>query len=154
MSPVLHGFAPVDSGQREFFVEFVLTLSSIFIRNKLILWADISIVLYSGQLSSQEMSLFARERRYTLDSGIEVSSQHLLDRARCLNVSGLAFWQLDPVLIELIAYPEHTCVHSIASSLSLGVSWNLFFLWKGANSDPIIFLSAHDFAEKSHVGCS
>lgn len=87
-----------------FLVNFIKTLG-----------CDLSCCEDPSNLGSQEVSFLARERRVRVNGRIQISCQDMLDEPSKANVLWLAFWQLNPVVQNVISYPEHISVNSCAS---------------------------------------
>jgi hypothetical protein len=59
----------------------------------------------TGDLSSQEVTLFTWERRVAVDGCIEVSCAYMLDLSCSLDVSRSCFRELNPVIKKGIINP-------------------------------------------------
>lgn len=109
---------------------------------------DLSSVLDSGQLRSEEVLLLAWERRAGFDWRRELSGQHLLDALSRANQLRRHVGQLNPVADKIIGYPEHGGVATCAVLLlSLGLQ-RLILSGQSALGNPVIAAGAEDFTEE------
>jgi hypothetical protein len=58
-------------------------------------------------LGAEEVSLFAREGRIRVNRSIKITRHNMLNQSGELNVLSFAFWQLDPVMQNVVRYPVH-----------------------------------------------
>lgn len=106
----------------------------------------------SGDLSSQEVSLLARERGVRVDGGVEVASEDMLDLSRCLDVSRGGVRKLDPVLKEAVIDPVHVLVYTLAAALVGPVATLLLCLVEDTLNNPVILLDTVELAPESQSG--
>jgi hypothetical protein len=98
------------------------------------------------------MSFLAWERRVAVNSGIEVSSAHMLDLSGSLDVLRSGVWKLDPVLKEVIIDPVDELVDSLATLFVRPVSTLFFGFFKDTLNDPVVTLDAKHLTPESKSG--
>jgi len=88
------------------------------------------------------VALLAGERRVRVDFSIEITSKNVLDKSGALDVLGLAVWQLNPVVEQVVGDPVNKGVDTFTALLNRGVRAALLLLAQGTRSQPIVLLSA------------
>lgn len=114
-----------------FFVNFIKTLG-----------CNLSCCKNSCNLSSKEMSFLAWERWVWVNCSIKVSSQYMLYQASKTNIFWLTFWQLNPIMENVISYPVHMSVNTCSTSLNSAILIWLFNMSKCTIHNPVVFLSS------------
>lgn len=64
------------------------------------------------------MAFHSGERRVSLNAGVKVSSQNLLNRSRSYNVFRFHIGKLDPVVEEVIGNPEDSGIAARATGFA------------------------------------
>lgn len=113
----------------------------------------------SREHSSQQVTLSPRESRVRLYTRVKVTSQNLLNLSGSDNVVRLYVGKLDPVVQNVIGYPENHAVAANSTRLSKAVERVvILFLnvlsFQFSTCDPVVLLRAHNFASKSELGCA
>jgi hypothetical protein len=98
------------------------------------------------------MSFFAWERRVAVNSGIEVTSAHMLDLSSSLDVLGSGIWKLNPVLKQVVIDPVYELVDALTALFMRPVGALLLSLIKDTLDDPVVTLDAKDLAPESKPG--
>ena len=98
------------------------------------------------------MSLFSWEWRVAVDFGIQISRENVLDLSSDVQVRRLQIWKLDPVLQNVVSYPENELIGSSTSFLDIFPNLRLFGLVKNSLSYVVISLCSIDLSPKTK-GC-
>jgi len=95
------------------------------------------------------MALLAWERRTAVDGSVQITSEHVLDHASNHDLFRPHVRELDPVIQEVVSYPEDGCVGAL-TTLLLATSRRFLdpALRKLTRHNPVVLVDAINFAEQ------
>lgn len=160
VAPSIKSFKLLISGHGEIFGKLDFLGGFVFTNHLVLsLRSDLSSVENSREHSSQQVTLSSRESRVRLYTCIKVTSQKLLNLSGSDNVVRLDIGKLDPVVQNVIGYPENHAVAANSTRLSKAVERVVVpFLnvlsFQFSTCNPVVLLRAHNFTSKSELGCT
>jgi len=93
----------------------------------------------SSEHGSQEVTLLSWEGRVALNAGVQVAAHNLLNLSRSNNVLRPDVGKLDPIVQEVISYPEDGRVASYTTSFARISEICLHFL-QLATDHPVVIV--------------
>lgn len=149
VAPVFDVLQVIEGWHREFLGELDLLRFIIYLEEAL---------RYDGrrgedscELSAQQVALFTGEWRVAMERGVEVTREEMFDCARSHDMLWSRIWQLDPVIQRVISDPVNELVNAFTSLLDFFVIRKFFASEHLAACNPVVLLSAKNFAAESHA---
>lgn len=136
-------------GLREYELFRKLNFACLIVGTEETLGHDSSSVENARKCSSEQVALLSAKGRVSVDIGVQVASEDVLDKTRLLDMIRAAVRKLDPVLEQVRCHPEHSLIDTFAARLHGRILRVLLGLGQAADSNPVVGLRAENLTTEA-----